>query len=560
MRAAHPVGVDVLIPAGINVWQPLAGLALFLLAIAFLEEAIRAIAGGRFKTLLVQHTKTPLRGVLSGTVATAVLQSSSLVSLMMLAFVGARVLPMKNALAVVFGANLGTTATGWLVATIGFKLDLEGLALPLIGVGGLVMTLSGGRPWRHYGRLVLALGLLLLGLRYMKGAVGDAAQLIGAEELAAFGAIEFLLFGVAFSAIVQSSSATIAVALSALNAGVIDLGAAAALAIGADLGTTSTVLLGAIRGSAAKKRVALGHFLFNLVTDLIAFAVRMPLLVVLAPIGDPVLILVAFHSAFNILGLVVFLPVIGRFANFLERRFVVAEAPASHLADVPTAVPDAAVQAIENEVVRLLARVAIQNQLAVGTPLPQISSELVLGPLDLQDHFEPTYEQTKALEGEILAYALDLDRRELPDEQKRRLDALLEISRNAILSSKLCRDSRPDFEHVQEVDPALFNEIRSRQQDLDAHISRIACQPGEWTLKQLHQLDRDATNLHAQLHQRIYQDIKADVIDEPHVSMVLNLNRALYNSNRVIISALASLLQALKRSSAMPASEGPSAR
>ena len=248
----------------IDAWQFLAGLMLFLLAMSLVEEAVHALAGRRFKTLIAENTSSPLRGIFSGTVATAVLQSSSVVSLMMLAFVGARVVAMRQALLVVFGANLGTTATGWIVATIGFKLDLESLALPLLALGGLLHLVVPRRALAQTGRLVLGIGLLLLALTFMKDAVESISAFIEPEVLWGFSVFEFLLFGTLFSAVMQSSSATMVITLSLLNAGVIELESAAALIIGADLGTTSTVLLGALGGTANKKRLAMGHFLFNL--------------------------------------------------------------------------------------------------------------------------------------------------------------------------------------------------------------------------------------------------------------------------------------------------------
>ena len=225
-------------------WQPLAGLALFLLAMRLIERSIRHLAGDRFKRLLANHTRNPVEAVASGTVATAILQSSSFVGLLMLAFVSARLLPLQNALAVVLGANLGTTATGWIVATLGFELELDRLALPMVGVGGVMYVLGGRRRIARIGELTLGLGLLLLGLEYMKAAVSDLSESVDVAALADRSALEFLLLGTLFSAIVQSSSATMLIALTALNAGLLPLPAAAAVAIGADLGTTSTVLFG----------------------------------------------------------------------------------------------------------------------------------------------------------------------------------------------------------------------------------------------------------------------------------------------------------------------------
>ena len=119
-----------------NIWQVLAGLGIFLFGMSQLEEALRKIAGRSFKRFLRNNTNTRFRSILSGTITTMVLQSSSVVSLMTIAFVGAQLIPLENAIGIIMGANLGTTFTGWIVATLGFKVEIETFALPFIGIGG----------------------------------------------------------------------------------------------------------------------------------------------------------------------------------------------------------------------------------------------------------------------------------------------------------------------------------------------------------------------------------------------------------------------------------------
>ncbi|NNL54200.1 MAG: Na/Pi cotransporter family protein, partial [Woeseia sp.] len=241
----------------IDIWQLLAGLGLFLFGMHQLENALTRLAGRSFKRFLRRHTTPPIRGVLAGALSTAALQSSSVVSLIVLAFVATGIVSLAGALSIVFGANLGTTATGWIVATVGFKLDIESIALPLIAAGGAGVALARSH-WRvgSLSRLVLGFGLMLLALAFMKDGVASVSGQFDPAALAGQPLIIFLLVGMLISAVVQSSSATIMLTLSALNAEILTLPAAVAVAIGGDLGTTSTSLLGAIAGSAAKKRVA----------------------------------------------------------------------------------------------------------------------------------------------------------------------------------------------------------------------------------------------------------------------------------------------------------------
>ena len=253
-----------------DIWGLLAGVSLFLFAMSLLETALHALGGRRLSSFLRERTDTALKSVGGGLIATALLQSSSVVSLMVLAFVGAGLLGLPSALGIVFGSNLGTTLTGWLVATLGFKFDIENLALPLIAVGGIAYLAARGR-WAEFGRVALGLGLLLLGLQFMKGSAASLTDTIDVAALGNFAAWQFLLFGIVVAAVIQSSSATMMITLTALNAGIISLPSAAAIAVGADLGTTTTVLIGAIGGAPVKRMVATAHFVFNVVTDIIAF-------------------------------------------------------------------------------------------------------------------------------------------------------------------------------------------------------------------------------------------------------------------------------------------------
>ena len=126
-------------------WRFLAGLGIFLLGMLFIEEALKNLAGRTFKKFLRKHTSHPVKGILSGTVVTALLQSSSVVTLMLLAFVGAEIMTLRNAIGVIFGSNLGTTFTGWIVTLLGFKLEIESFALPMIAIGGLVRVFLNGK-------------------------------------------------------------------------------------------------------------------------------------------------------------------------------------------------------------------------------------------------------------------------------------------------------------------------------------------------------------------------------------------------------------------------------
>lgn len=540
----------------LNLWQPLAGLGLFLFAMRLIEETLEALSGQTFRNSIRRHTDQPLKGVAAGGLTTAVLQSSSLVGLMTLALVGAGVMRLKNALGIIFGANLGTTATGWIVATLGFKLDLDAAALPLIGVGGTLAIVSGGHRFTAFARMLLALGLLLMGLSFMKNAVSNLAELVDPAALGNLSALQYLAFGVVFSAIVQSSSATMMVTLSALHGGVIDLPSAAAVAIGADLGTTGTLLIGAVRGNAATKRVAAGHFLFNLITDLAAFALRIPLLAIVAWLAlSDLLSLVAFHSLFNFLGILLFLPFTGRFAKFLERFFREDSHTVNiHLSPETLKVVDTAVEAADLETGRLIKRVIEQNLLSLQPPLhPPLHAlpidRLPGGPAltDKDREFADAYERSKRLEGEILAFTTDLQVMALTAEQSAEVDRCQTSARDAIHSSKNLKDVQSDLRALRFDPDDVLQRYGLRFRDAEAafyeNLLTIKRSPDHViTVEDFAHLISLVNALHEDLHGSIYNDVREDRISERQISVLLNVNREIYNSNQVLLLALSEYL------------------
>lgn len=538
----------------LDVWQPIAGLGLFLFAMRLIESALEHASGRGFRIFIRQHTDSPLQGVMSGTMATAVLQSSSLVGLMMLALVGAGVVEMRNALSVIFGANLGTTITGWIVATIGFKLDLEALSLPLIGIGGILFIATRNRTTHQIVRFGLGLGLLLMGLEFLKGAVGDISATFDVSSLAQYSAFQFLIFGVIFTAIVQSSSASIAVTLSALYGGVIDLPAAAAIAIGADLGTTTTVLLGAVKGTAAKKRVAAGHLLFNIVTATFAFVLLTPLLglIVLVGISDPLISLVAFHSLFNLMGLVLFLPVIGHFATFLERRFADTQMTANrHLDSATAALPEPAVEAVELETAHLLQRVIRQNLLVVEPRIRIAKGRMPVGPTEepadwhaRAASFADEYQSTKQLEGEILEFTLQAQSGPLEQAQSDRIDRCQRSVREAVHASKSLKDIHADLSSFESSPDPVLAAYGQRLRDAltEFYLALYGIRDREedsMTLEDVIALNQLSHRAHEEIHSTIYNDIRHNRIAEAHISSLLNANRELFASCRSLIGALA---------------------
>ena len=541
----------------LDLWRLAAGLGLFLFGMHQLEQALTVLAGRSFKKFLRQYTAKPLRGVIAGAVSTAALQSSSVVSLIVLAFVGTGIISLASAIGIVFGSNLGTTATGWIVATIGFKLDIEALSLPLITLGGFGVVWSrAGTKRAGFSHFLAGLGLMLMGLEFMKSGALIATELFDPTALAGYPTIVFLLAGFLLTAVIQSSSATIMITLSALYVGAIPLASAAAIAIGADLGTTITAMLGALAGSVAKKRVAAALVLFNVVADTIAFIFLKPLLhVVTTVIGitDPLFALVGFHSLFNLVGIIIFLPLTGALSRRLDHAFVEDEMPLlRHIKDADTAVPEAAIESLTRETSRLLDQAAALNQVSFGLPPDNTfyDSSGDRAGVDIflpGANYEQCYADIKQLEGEILARALALQSAELEPAEAERLGQIIPSIRNGVSAAKSMKDIHADLQHfhdsVNDRFNAYYGQFREAEREFYEALNplRTADIPG-LRFEVLVEIKNKSEELHRRMQKRIYAEVARRELSEVEISTLLNVNRELYMSHHSLLSALADAL------------------
>src|SRR6185503_20086219 len=337
----------------IDIWKMLAGIAIFLIGINFLESSLQDLAGRKFKLFLKKQTENKLKAIGGGAIVTAVLQSSSLVSLMVLAFVGAGIIKMQNALAVILGANLGTTLDSWIVALAGFKLNIENIALPVTGIAGIGYALFNKQSaWYNWSRFLLGFSFLFVGLGYMKTGIEDMVKTVNLDQYEQSPSIIFFLIGFIITTLIQSSSATIAITLSALHAGAVNLYDAMAIILGSEVGTTIKLFIASIKGMAAKKRVALGNFLFNIINVSLILVFLSPihsLITGIIGIKDELIALVFFQSLVNIIGIILFYPLLNVFGRFLEKQFRSADDETMFIHKVDAKEPSMAMFAMEEE-------------------------------------------------------------------------------------------------------------------------------------------------------------------------------------------------------------------
>lgn len=343
----------------------LGGLALFLLAMQMMTDGLKGFAGQQLKHLLSHWTRTPLRGLGAGLLITGIVQSSSAVTVATIGFVNAGLLTLGQALGVIFGANVGTTMTGWLVSLVGFGFRIEAFALPILAVGVAFKLISSQHRIRSLGQAVAGFALFFLGLSLLRDALGGFTDGLGNGTLLDndYHWLVFVGIGFIVTVLTQSSSAALAVILTAAASQLLSLDDAAAAVIGANLGTTSTAALSVIRATANAKRLAVGHILFNGVTALIAMLI-LPIMLwfvaILAELlnleANAAVSLALFHTMFNVLGAVIVLPFVPQIIRLLGRFFRSAEEDSArprHLDDTLTSTPDLAVAAVNAEIRRL---------------------------------------------------------------------------------------------------------------------------------------------------------------------------------------------------------------
>lgn len=342
------------------------GLGLFLLAVRMITDGLKLAAGGMLRDLLGHWTYTHTRGLVTGITITAIVQSSSAVTVAIIGFVNAGLLPLYQALGVIYGANIGTTMTGWLVALVGFNIKIEVFALPLIGLGMLLRLAKGSTRLGSFGEAIAGFGLFFIGIDVLRDAFAGLASGIELQTFSVEGISGiFLYLGIGFlvTLFTQSSSAAIAITLTAATGGVLTIEAAAAMVIGANIGTTSTAAFAVIGATPNAKRVAMAHIIFNLMSGIIAVLLLPLMFWFISTTGEilnledsPAVTLALFHTVFNVLGVLLILPLSNILCKYLEKKFKTTEEIESkpkYLDKTLAATPALALNAITLEMTRI---------------------------------------------------------------------------------------------------------------------------------------------------------------------------------------------------------------
>lgn len=461
----------------------IAGIAVFLIGMVFMEDGFKLFSGGVIEKVLKKTTSSVPKAIGAGFIATAIVQSSSLLTIIVISFLSAELISLSGAIGVIFGSNIGTTATAWIVSAFGVKIKIAQFALPMI-IFGVVFRFSKATSYRGLGTILVGLGFVFLGIGYMKegfDTLKDGIDLASYAMDGYLGVLVYVIIGSIATVVIQSSSATMALIITALATGQIEYFNALELAIGANIGTTVTAMLGSLSSNANGKRLAIAHLIFNMVTGFIAivFLYQLAELVTylssFVGIGedDYAMQLALFHTIFNVLGVVVVSPFTSRLVTFLESIFIVVEDvdKAKYLDAVVINVPEAALEAIRKEVEHLYdnAVEVLSHALSLHRHqyfgCKEVSSVVKQSDKNIQTDINTFYDKNiKEIYGQIIHYAT-MAQEDMNEAQKNRIYELKIACRDIVENIKDVRELQKNlqiyFNSNNEIIKGEYNYLRT---------------------------------------------------------------------------------------------------
>lgn len=432
-----------------------AGVALFLFGMVCLDQGFKAFGGGTLERLLRRSTNRLWKSIAFGMGSTALTQSSTLVSLITISFVSTEMISLLSGIGIIMGANLGTTTGAWLIAGLGLRVDIASYAMPAL-IFGVILVLQRSPTRRGLGYLAMGMGFLFLGIHYMKLGFDSFQDVFDLSAYAMPGLVGVMLYagiGTVITVILQSSHASLLVIIAALASGQIGYDSALALAIGANLGSAITTAIGGMTANLGGKRLAVAHLLFNVVTAAVAIGL-IPQMVWLVDTlaeylditDDPLLKLALFHTLFNLMGVILFLPFVGlleraliRYISFVPK----SRAQPLYLHRGAMETPATAINALRKEVGHLFDNA--HDLIAHGVSLRRsvIASDQSLAeavkttrriiPLDVDDAYE---QKIKSLQAEIIAFTSELQMKELSDNVAMEIYSLQQAGRDIVEAVK----------------------------------------------------------------------------------------------------------------------------
>lgn len=519
--------------ADIKFWYLAAGLILFLYGMSMLEQALRTMVGRTFKKFLRKHTSNRLEAVFAGAGITAILQSSSMVVLLVMSFAGAGIIGLNNGIGIILGANLGTTAKGWLISWLGFKTNIQAMVLPLMALGGAGALFLKQPQARHISKFLLGFSFMFMGLDIMKDGVSSVVEHTDLSVLQHQHPMVFFFFALCLTALIQSSSASVMIFLSALSAGLVTFEQSLYLVIGADLGTTVTALIGTIKSNAIRKKVGWSQVYINIIMAIIGLA-GMPAFIFVVKnwlsVSDDLTGLVAFHSLLNIAGIMFILPFTTLLADFLDKSIKV-NAPSFSMyiskTDLRKVTP--ALEALTMEAQRFIFLAVQVNRKFFDIRVLHLKDVL-------------SYEDLKSYENEVIKFYRSLQQQSLNEEQQRFLNSLITGVRHAGQSTKNIKDIIHNMEELKKIasdDYYRFylNIIAYQDKFYDA-LEDESFTSGLLSSKIHEKLMLLKKYMVRHEEEDIYKLVEVASSEEMSISSLLNMIKEINSSNKELLKAL----------------------
>ena len=450
------------------------GVCIFLYAMSVLEKSFSMMAS--LESFLKKMTKSNFQSFIFGSVTTTIMQSSGLVSVLAISFLSAGLISLASGLAIIYGINLATITTGWFLAGFGLKVDIGAYAMPLIVIGMLCM-INKTQKIKGFGYFLFSIGLLFLGISYMKGGFDNIKESIDLSQFAMSGIIGLLVYtfiGIVITVLIQSSHASLTLAIAALSVGQITYENAVGIAIGSNVGSTVMAVIGSINANIEGKKLTVAHVLFNVSCAVISIIFIVPFMYITDITSDYfniakddyTLRLAVFLSYFNAVGVIIFYPLIpfiekmlNKFMKDTHKRSKVHSA--KYLDEHALQFPDSALEVLNKELLHLYSNansiiaksISINNVDIQHSDIP--AKDIIKArqiPINL-DYDELYNNRFKEIYSQIIDYAVLAGSNAKPEQ----LSKIMDIRRAALIMAEALKD-------MKNAQPNIYKYITSSNQ------------------------------------------------------------------------------------------------
>jgi len=538
-----------------------AGVAIFLIGMLFMEDGFKLFSGTFLEKALKNSTNSLPKAIGTGFISTAIVQSSSLITIIIISFLSAELISLSGAIGVIFGSNIGTTTTAWLVSTFGLKINIAQFAMPML-IFGVIFRFKENKNYQGIGNILIGLGFVFLGISFMKDgfeALKDGFSLEQFSMEGYTGVVVYVLVGIVATVLIQSSSATMALIITALASNQIVYFNALELAIGANIGTTITAIIGSLASNFNGKRLAVAHLIFNGITGFIAILFLYQLADLVTFVSFKIGIesdnyamqLALFHTIINVLGVFVVAPFTPQLVSFLQRIFQERRkdiSRARYLDNAVIEVPEVAIITLKKEIIHLYdnASEVLSHALSLhrhtyigmGDEINKIVNTSVhMIDINIDDFYE---KKIKSLYGDIIHYAT-IAQESMSEEDKHKVFAL----------KIACRDIVEAIKDVQILQKNINKFIKSKNSHIQEEYNFIReaiakTLDGIYALKQektddfdvlakIKILEKNLDNLDLIENGRIDQLIRNNLIETKMATSLINDSLFAYEISKKLI-------------------------